>query len=73
MREHLIHHHVVHNVTPPKPEEREILPFTLLEVRAMLAVVGRNEKGEVLERRMKNSADRNRAVLLLFVIAATTS
>jgi integrase/recombinase XerD len=67
MREHLVHHHVVRNVTPPKPEEREIVPFTLIEVRAMLAVVGRDEKGEVLEKRMRNSADRNRALLLLLL------
>lgn len=67
MREHLVHHHVVHNVTPPKPEERDIVPFTLIEVRAMLAVVGRDEKGDVLQKRMRNSADRNRAVLLLLL------
>jgi site-specific recombinase XerD len=67
MSEHLVHHHVVRHVTPPKPEEREIVPFTLIEVRAMLAVVGRDVKGEVLDKRMRNSADRNRAVVLLLL------
>ena len=42
MREHIVHEHVVRSVTPPKPEEREIVPFTLIEMRAMLAVVGRD-------------------------------
>jgi hypothetical protein len=36
----------------------------------MLAVVGRDVKGEVLDKRMRNSADRNRAVLLLLLILA---
>lgn len=27
MREHLVLHHVVRNVTPPKPEEHEIAPY----------------------------------------------
>lgn len=67
MREHIVHEHVVHSVTPPKPEEREIVPFTLIEVRAMLAVVGRNDQGDVIDKRMKNSADRNRALLLILL------
>jgi site-specific recombinase XerD len=33
----------------------------------MLAVVGRDEKGEVLEKRKRNSGDRNRALLLLLL------
>jgi integrase/recombinase XerD len=67
MREHPVQHHVVRNVTPPKPEGRDTVPFTLIEVRAMLAVVGWDEKGEVLEKRMMSSADRNRAMLLLLL------
>ncbi len=67
LREHIVHEHVVHSVTPPKPEEREIVPFTLIEVRAMLAVVGRNDQGDVIDKRMKNSADRNRALLLILL------
>ncbi len=67
MREHLVHHHLVHNFTPPKQEEREIGPFILIEVRALLAVVGRDEKGDVLQKRVRNSADRNRAVLILLL------
>lgn len=67
MREHIVRYHVVRDVTPPKPEERDIIPFTLIEVRAMLAVVGRDTNGDIIEKRWKNSADRNRAVLLLLL------
>ncbi len=42
--EYLVHAHVIRNVTPPKQEEREIVPFTLMEMRAMLAVVGRDAR-----------------------------
>ncbi len=67
MREHIVHYQVVRDVTPPKPEEREIIPFTLIEVRAMLAVVGRDDNGNINDKRMKSSADRNRAILLLLL------
>lgn len=67
LREHLVHEHVIHNVIAPKPEEREIVPYTLIEMRAMLSVVGRDDRGNVINRSMKNSADRNRALLLLLL------
>jgi integrase/recombinase XerD len=67
MREHLVHEHVIRSVTPPKPEEREIVPYTLIEMRAMLSVVGRDEKGDVKNKCMRNSADRNRTLLLLLL------
>jgi site-specific recombinase XerD len=65
--EHIVPKHVVREVTPPKPEQREIVPFTVVEIRAMLEVVGRNTTGQVSNRHMKDSADRNRAILLLLL------
>ncbi len=35
----------------------------LIEVHAMLAVVGWDDCGQVTDKRMKNSADRSRALL----------
>lgn len=65
--EHIVREHVVRAVTPPKPEERDIVPYTLIEMRAMLAVVSRGDSGEVNDKRMKGSADRNRSILLLLL------
>lgn len=65
--EHIVPKHIVREVTPPKPEQKEIIPFTVVEIRAMLAVVGRNTTGQVSNQRMKESADRNRAILLLLL------
>jgi len=65
--EHIVPKHVVRDVTPPKPEQKEITPFTVVEIRAMLEVVGRNTTGQVNNKHMKDSADRNRAILLLLL------
>lgn len=65
--EHIVPTHIVREVTPPKPEQKEIIPFTVVEIRAMLAVVGRDTSGQVSNQHMKASADRNRAILLLLV------
>ena len=65
--EHIVPKHVVREVIPPKPEQKEIIPFTLVEIRAMLEVVGRNSTGQVNNKHMKDSADRNRAILLLLL------
>ncbi len=67
LREYIVREHLIRSITPPKPEQREIVPYTLVEVRAMLAVVARDEKGEITEKRMKLSGDRNRAILLLLL------
>ena len=65
VREYIVREHVIRAVIPPKPEQREIVPYSLVEVRAMLAVVARDETGQIADSRMKSSADRNRAILLL--------
>jgi len=51
----------------PKPEQKEIVPFSVVEIRAMLAVVGRDTSGHVLVKRMINTADRNRTIILLLL------
>lgn len=63
--EHIVPKHIVREVTPPKPEQREIVPSTVVEIRAMVEVVGRNTTSQVNNKHMKDSADRNRAILLL--------
>jgi integrase/recombinase XerD len=65
--EHIVPKHIVREVTPPKPEQKEIVPFMVVEIRAMLGVVGRDTTGQVNNQRMKESADRNRAILLLLL------
>jgi site-specific recombinase XerD len=65
--EHIVPKHVVREVNPPKPEQKEIVPFSVIEIRAMLAVVGRDASGQVLDKRMKNTADRNRTIILLLL------
>lgn len=67
MSEHIVPNHIVREVTPPKPEQKEIIPFTVVEIRAMLAVVGRETSGQVSNQHMKASADRNRAILLMLL------
>jgi integrase/recombinase XerD len=65
--EHIVPTHVVREVTPPKPEQKEIIPFSVVEIRAMLAVVGRDASGQVLDKRMKYTSDRNRTIILLLL------
>ena len=65
--EHIVPKHIVRDVTPPKPEQKEIVPFSVVEIRAMLAVVGRDASGQVLDKRMKYTADRNRTIILLLL------
>ena len=67
VREYVTREHVIRSVTPPKPEQRDIVPYSLVEVRAMLAVVGRDENGQIVEKRMKASGDRNKAILLMLL------
>jgi len=65
--EYIVAKHIVREVIPPKPEQKEIVPFTVVEIRAMLEVVGRTTTGQVNNKHMKDSADRNRAILLLLL------
>lgn len=65
--EHIVPKHIVREVKPPKPEQKEIVPFTVVEIRAMLEVVGRNTAGQANNKHVKDSVDRNRAILLLLL------
>jgi hypothetical protein len=58
----------VWEVTPLKPDQKEIVPFTVVQIRAMLAVVERDTSGQVSNQHMKASADRNGAILLLLAV-----
>jgi len=65
--EHIVQNHIVREVKPPKAEQKDIVPFTLVEIRAMLGVAGRDSTGKVSNPHMRESADRNRAMLLLLL------
>jgi len=71
LSEKLAETHVVRAVHPPKPEKREIIPFTESEVKVMLSVVARSKAYDRPGKRRSDhavpNADRNRAILLLLV------
>ena len=71
IRERLVSNHVVHSVTPPKPEQREIIPFTEAEFKLLVSVVSRSKSYERAGKRKSDhslgSADRNRAILLMLL------
>lgn len=71
VREHLAETHVVHMVTPPKPEKREIMPFSEEEVKLLLHSVTRSK---VYQRAGQRQSDRGlphayrmRAIILLLL------
>ena len=59
--------HVVRNVPRPRPEKREIVPFTEAEIRAMMAVLGRSRSYTRPGKRVSDHAipgeERNRAIM----------
>jgi site-specific recombinase XerD len=71
MREELTSVHIIHSVTPPKPEQREVIPFTETEFKLMLASIARSKPYQVPGKRKASNilqnADRNRAVLLMLL------
>ena len=71
VRENITPQQVVHMVTPPKPESREVQPFTESEVKAMLAAVSRSKAYYRPGKRTSDHglihADRTRAIILLLV------
>ena len=71
VREQLAGAHIVHLVTPPKPEKREILPFTEEDVRLMLASVARSKAYDRPGKRKSDhglpDAYRMRAIILLLL------
>ncbi len=71
VREDLAGTHIVHQITPPKPEQREIIPFTEAEFKLMLSVISRSKAyGRSGKRKSDHAlpqADRTRAIFLLLL------
>jgi site-specific recombinase XerD len=71
LRERLVQHHIVRDVQPPKPEKREILPYTEQEIRAMLAACDRSRPytrpGQRQITHARPTAVRDRAIILLLL------
>jgi integrase/recombinase XerD len=71
VKEHLVPEHVVREVEPPRPEEREIVPYTEQDVKAMLAACDRSRRYRRPGKRVcdheRPSALRDRAIILLLV------
>jgi site-specific recombinase XerD len=44
VREDIVSRNIVHGLTPPKPEQKEVLPFTEMEFKALLSVVARPKR-----------------------------
>lgn len=71
VREKIASRHVPHEVPAPKPERREIVPYTEGEIRSMLASL---ERSKAYKRQGKRTSDhavphaeRNRAIILLLL------
>jgi len=71
VREQLAPTHIVRAVTPPRPEKREIIPFTEAEFKAMLAATSRSKAYKRPGKRISDhalpDADRMRAILLMLL------
>ena len=71
VKEEIVPRNIVHILTPPKPEQREILPFTEAEFKALLAVAARSKAYERPGKRKSDHAtihpERTRAILLMLL------
>lgn len=71
VKEALVPENIIHKLDAPKPEEREILPFTEAEFKAMLSVVSRSKAYDRPGMRRSDHAtmhpERSRAILLLLL------
>jgi integrase/recombinase XerD len=71
VKERLVHQHVLREVTPPRPEQPEIVPYTEADIKAMIAACERSQSySRPGKRRCSNerpSAQRDRAILLLLL------
>jgi integrase/recombinase XerD len=70
-KERLVPVHIVHEVIAPKPEDREIVPYTFEEVKAMLGALARSKVYRRPGKRPSDHAilfpERNRALILMLV------
>lgn len=71
VKEQIVDRNIVHSLTPPKPEQREIQPFTEEEFRALLSVAARSKAYRRPGQRMTDHAvihpERTRAILLMML------
>jgi integrase/recombinase XerD len=71
VKEEIVPRNIVHLLTPPKPEQREILPFTEAEFKALLSVVTRSKAYDRPGKRKSDHAtihpERARAMLLMLL------
>src|SRR3990172_2487221 len=69
-KEELVPVHILRKITPPKAEQKEIIPFTEAEVKAIMSALNRSK---IYVRQGRNtdhalgSFERNRAILLLLL------
>lgn len=70
VNEELAAENVVRKLKPPKPQVKEVIPFTETEVKAMMAVLNRSKvylrQGQSMDHAL-GSFERNRAILLLML------
>jgi site-specific recombinase XerD len=71
VKEQIVPANVVKGIQPPRPEKREIVPFTEAEIKAMLASLGRSRIYSRPGKRSSNhglpDAERNHAILMLML------
>lgn len=71
VKEQIVSRHIVNTITPPKPEQREILPFTQAEFKALLASAARSKAYERPGKRISDHSvlhpERMRAILLMLL------
>ncbi len=63
--------HIVREIKPPEPEKRIIEPFTIIEIKAIMAAISRSKVyrsvlGQIRDHALR-TADRNRAIILLLL------
>ena len=71
LAERYVHKHIVRAVTPPKPEIRAIEPFSILDLKALLAALSRSRPykrpGKVETSHSLQNQERNEAIILLLL------
>jgi len=71
LKENLVETHVVRAITAPKPEQREIVPFTENEIKLMLSSLDKSRPytrpGKKLSDHSIPGAERHRAIILMLL------
>jgi len=69
--EQVVEKNIIRSIESPKPEKREIMPYSEDEVRSMLNSLGKSRTytrpGKAISDHSLRTADRNRAMLLLMI------